>query len=338
MGLTDSLAAFTRSVIEANNATDQNPDLMAYVNANSDKFDPIMVNALREFLLKFKVAMQDLYYCFSFYTLSITVQKLSYNCCLISMFAWNNRWLQKYLIGHSILSVFAFSATVLLGFVGTQPVNASWDIATTRVRELSAMCIYIGTAVANLVLDALVLPIPHYCIAKTQISPADKTILTGLFGSQIVAFAIGVARTSMLNGLFGEDITCKCTKINSLLSVVLTHALDNAVPPLILTMLQLTAYIVCLCIPTLRWLWPPFKEFIRNFGRKDSNLAPPVALENVGYRVGHDSMRSNPYSEFDDCFIDDLPRNLVGMKSSVASDIESTPSLNGPAALVENVV
>lgn len=338
MGLTEPVAAFARSVIAANNATNRNTDLMAYIDANSDKLDPVVVNALREFVSKFKVVMLDLYWCSGLYTLSITSQKISYNCCLMSMFAWNNQRLRKYLMGHSILSVVAFGATLFVGFMGTQPVHASWDIAVTRQREWSAGAIYIDTAIANLVLDALVLPIPYYFIWKLQMSRAGKWALNGLFGLQLVAFFIGVARTKMLGGLFGEDITCKCSRINNLLSIVLTHALDNAVPPLILTMSQLTVYIVCLCAPTLRWLWPPFKASIKKLCRNSPNVAPPVTLENVNYRAGHDSMRSNPYSQFDDCFIDDLPGNSAGVQSSVVSDIESTPSLNGPAALVENVV
>ncbi|KUJ22213.1 uncharacterized protein LY89DRAFT_729678 [Mollisia scopiformis] len=319
-GLTKELVLFTQTIIAASQVDDKNTELMTWVAANAHTLDPILTMKLQQFLSNFATTMKYLYGCDTAYTLSVTLQKFSNDRLLLSMFGFNNRSFQRFIYWHMGATAAVLVLSGFLSFGGIWPIEASWDIAVTRQRFWSPKLIYLSTSIANIILDAVVVPVPIYFVWKLRIAASRKAFIIGLFFFQLLACCFGIARISMLDGLFGADLTY------------------NAVTPLVLTMAQLTIFIISFSFPALRLIFLSIRSTFRHLGSNTSTI--PLNDVRASQRHGYmrESVGSEQWAQWDDCFIDDIPDNFDDDKPAPVSDIESTGSCNGFATLVESRV
>lgn len=322
LGFDDNLIKFVNDTSLL--AAHQNPPVyfIDFLNSHNNTLNHTMVASLQDFTQGFRLDMLLLYACFACYTISITLSNLSMVCSMLAIFAFNNRFLRAYICILGILSITYCVVTATLGFLETNPVQASWEITTARVVLYSPGSLYTGTGWTKIAIDCAFFPIPIYSLFRMQMKLERKITLMGLFGSQLLALAIGIVRLLHLGGLFGEDITY------------------NAVVPLVYTMDQMTASLVCLSIPTLGPIVAKIKDIFRC--RKTvpttSNITPARVrtVNQDSLRHSQSSALCGQYSDvLDEMKIEAAPDNdkSYEMQAYATLDNRSMASFGGASAV-----
>ncbi|CZR57385.1 uncharacterized protein PAC_07274 [Phialocephala subalpina] len=329
LGFDDNLVTFVNdtSILAAH----QSPPVyfIDLLNNHNNTLNHTMVASLQEFTQGFRLDMLLLYACFACYTISITLSNLSMVCSMLAIFAFNNQFLRAYVCTLGILSISYCVVTATLGFLETNPVQASWNITTARIELYSPGALYTGTGWTKAAIDCAFIPVPLYCLARMQMRLERKITLMGLFGSQLLALALGIVRLLHLGGLFGQDITY------------------NAVVPLIYTMDQMTASLVCLSLPTLGPIVAKIKDIFRRKIVPTPNIEPAPENDRT---VNQDSVRDSNGSalvfQYADVMEDSKPQdapdngsaNEYELKPYVGSDNRSTASFGGSAISEKEMV
>lgn len=214
LGLTEEMITFIKHVLPESGAKN-NEELINYLRSASQSSlksaqgSLELAEDLEKFLPDVAEFLQLLYGCSTCYQLALTFQKVSIALSLLAMFGFNRPFLVKFVRRLFIVTGLVFLITLGLGFFGTWPASASWDISTPRLWSIPASIVYTVTAAANVLLDIGLGWIPLYYVGQTQLSTKDRWAVIGLGLSQWLSIIFGAARCFLLAGLFGEDLTCK---------------------------------------------------------------------------------------------------------------------------------
>lgn len=124
--------------------------------------------------------MQDAFVAEVFYTITLTLAKISILLFYRAIFTGRKFELMTYGLAAFVLAWFL--AVELLVFVGCRPIEGHWELS----RDPPAKCInqqnfFIGNAVPNILTDIAILCLPMAKIWDLQMSRKMKAAISGLF-------------------------------------------------------------------------------------------------------------------------------------------------------------